>query len=261
MKSRRCNQHNCEHEARGSRGMCYMHYKRYTDGRDMDSPRVIQNHDGRSEHSLYRVYMSMIGRCYTKKHTAYKSYGAKGITVCDRWLDKKDGFWNFVSDMGDKPSPKHTVDRIDSTKEYSPDNCRWGNQYLQAQNKRKCLNRLGYHGLRMHRGRYQAYHNIKNKLISLGIYDTIDEAILARKRIESSNDALAECARIKEEYLISRFKRSSGWRQPNGKWQMSISISGKREHLGTFSTQEEAIKERDLWITKNLKRLFQQTTE
>ena len=42
---------------------------------------------------------------------------------------------------------------------------------------------------------------------------------------------------------------------------MSISISGKREHLGTFSTQEEAIKERDLWITKNLKRLFQQTTE
>lgn len=93
----------------------------------------------KTKHYLYGTYYDMKRRCYDPKRKDYKHYGAKGITVCDRWLES---FWNFVEDMGDRPDG-YSIDRIDNNKNYSPENCRWATQETQVQNSSKCINAKG----------------------------------------------------------------------------------------------------------------------
>jgi hypothetical protein len=79
--------------------------------------------------STYSTWNGMKNRCNVESNFKYPAYGAKGIKICDRWND----FANFLSDMGEKPEGM-TLDRIDGTKGYSPENCRWATPYQQSHN-------------------------------------------------------------------------------------------------------------------------------
>jgi len=90
----------------------------------------------------YGIWTGMIKRCINKNCVSYKYYGGRGITVCDRWLPKNNGFANFFADMGECP-PGLSLDRINNdklTNGYSPENCRWSTRSQQHRNYRQ--NRL-----------------------------------------------------------------------------------------------------------------------
>lgn len=89
---------------------------------------------------IYRIYKNMINRCYNSRNAGYKDYGARGITVCEEWLqdDGFEAFYKWAITHGYNDSL--TIDRIDVNGNYEPSNCRWTDAEMQANNKRNSIN-------------------------------------------------------------------------------------------------------------------------
>lgn len=73
----------------------------------------------------YSAWNAMKSKCLSPKNQYYKNFGGKGITMCDHWLDKENGFLNFLEDMGERPGKEYFLKLVDKSKSFSPNNCQW----------------------------------------------------------------------------------------------------------------------------------------
>jgi len=94
--------------------------------------------EARTTHGLstipeFKLYHAIKQRCYNKNYKGYERYGGRGVRICRRWMR----FENFIADMGRRPSRKHSVERLNNNKGYSPDNCVWTLPHQQTRNTRR----------------------------------------------------------------------------------------------------------------------------
>lgn len=87
---------------------------------------------GKTNTYIYHIWSSMTQRCTNPNNKSYYLYGARGITICDRWKQ----FENFFNDMGERPTNKHQIERINNNQGYYQSNCKWATPEEQGSNKR-----------------------------------------------------------------------------------------------------------------------------
>lgn len=141
---------------------------------------------GASKSREYRSWQSMKDRCFNPNNPRFNCYGGKGITVCDRWLEHKKGFINFLEDMGERPE-NTSLDRINVHGNYEPSNCRWAKGSDQQFNQTlRSNNTSGKTGVRWNQqcSKWQALITVKGKAIHLGLFEYFDAAVVARKEGE-----------------------------------------------------------------------------
>lgn len=173
-----CSVQSCQRKVK-AKNLCDLHYQRLKRLNKLTTNNIPRG--STHSHPLRATYTNMMARCNNPNHPHFKDYGGRGIRVCDRW-NGENGFIYFIDDMGEK-TDNTSLDRIDVNSGYSPQNCRWTDIYTQASNTRKphVYPGVTYFSLR---SKWRARIKIKTVERHLGLFNTLKEAIKARKKAE-----------------------------------------------------------------------------
>ena len=141
---------------------------------------------GQRGHEIYHVWKNIKSRCLNPKNKAYINYGARGISICNRWLDIN----NFIEDMYPTYIKGLSIDRINNDGNYEPSNCRWTNRTVQQRNTRKLQknNKTGYRGVYKVKNKFSARIGVNYKHIHLGYFFTKEEAAKAYDKYVKDNN-------------------------------------------------------------------------
>ena len=190
----------------------------------------------------YRCWSDMRQRCNNQNSQAFKDYGARGIQVCERW----SSFSSFYEDMGQRPSSKHSIDRIDVNGNYEPSNCRWADRTVQARNMRRSSAEDA--GVRYNKrdNCWELFIRADNKTVRVGSFNSRDAAIAARK--EAVQKYWIEGNPAPKAGAVQRNNTSGhrgiSWSKEFSKWECYVYVNRKRKLIGRFAVLEDAIKAR-----------------
>jgi hypothetical protein len=208
------------------------------------------------QHPNYVVWVCMLRRCENKADPAYPNYGGRGISVCERWQH----FRFFAEDMGVRPDPSLTIERIENDQDYRPGNCRWDTRSNQCVNRRKFKNNTsGETGVvPLKSGRYRAQFDYEGVRYGLGRFCDVESAASARHAFVelffSSRDLAI--ASIPAEHI--RYDSSTGVRgvtkHPDGGYLARCTIEGVRHYVGYFQDIQEAANERARFVEERTRR-------
>lgn len=139
----------------------------------------IHTNHGMYQHKLYHIWSGIVQRCNNPKNLRYKSYGGRGIVICERWLNID----NFIKDMYPTFKDGLSIDRRDNDKGYFPENCRWATNQVQGRNTRILFahNTSGYRGVSFDKNnsKWVAQICVNGKRVHIGRYITAIEASMA----------------------------------------------------------------------------------
>lgn len=161
---------------------CAMHYQRNRIHGDPNINLKPLEYHGLINTPEYPIWQAMKNRCRNPKQDSYKSHGARGIKVCERW----EKFSAFYEDMGPRPNADYSIDRINNDGNYEPGNCRWATIFQQSVNKGLMkTNTSGYIGVSFHKKvkKWRAYVTRDYKVNFFGLYTTPEEAAYVRDQV------------------------------------------------------------------------------
>lgn len=153
--------------------------------RDEKVSRLSYKHGG-SKTREFKIWAAMRRRCSNLRDTSFQKYGGRGVKVCERW----ESFENFYADMGPRPSPAHSVERIDNSGNYEPGNCRWATPQEQGVNTRQNV-RLTFGGKTMTMGEWARAVGLSSSCLSGRLKKgwSLESALTTPSRSRNSRNA------------------------------------------------------------------------